>query len=240
MTELAKVITGWRIAHERDPVRVGAFYFDDGTHEPGAFTVLGRRYPEGGAEQGLAVLADLAAHPATALHVAARLVRHFVSDTPPPGLVARIATIFRDSDGDLAEVARALVAADAAWQTKPTKFVPPYDFVVAAERLIGGEPRKSLFLAAFHSLGQRLWTPSSPAGWPDEDNAWTAPDGLLARVDWSLRFAAAAAGSTDIAGLADGALGPRLSETTRQAIARAASRPQALALLLSSSEFQTR
>ena len=39
-------------------------------HEPGAQTVLGKSYPDTGVEQGRAVLADLARHPATAQHVA--------------------------------------------------------------------------------------------------------------------------------------------------------------------------
>ena len=51
---------------------------------PGAQTVLGKTYPDGGVEQGRAVLADLARHPATAKHVATKLARHFIADEPPP------------------------------------------------------------------------------------------------------------------------------------------------------------
>ena len=54
-------------------------------------TVLGKRYPDTGVEQGRAVLADLARHPATAQHIAQKLARHFVADEPPPSLVAKLA-----------------------------------------------------------------------------------------------------------------------------------------------------
>jgi uncharacterized protein (DUF1800 family) len=38
-----------------------------------------------------------------------------VADEPPPTLVDRLASRFLDTDGDLKELARALVAAPEAW-----------------------------------------------------------------------------------------------------------------------------
>ena len=61
-----------------------------------------RPTPIGGFEQGKAALLDLARHPATARHIAAKLVRHFISDHVPAPLVEALAKVFRDSDGDLA------------------------------------------------------------------------------------------------------------------------------------------
>ena len=43
-------------------------------HEPGAQTVLGRRYAQDGVDQGEAVLRDLAASPQTARHLATKLL----------------------------------------------------------------------------------------------------------------------------------------------------------------------
>ena len=65
-----------------------------------------RSMPTTSAEQGRAVLRDLARHPATAKHVATKLARHFVADEPPPALVERLARTFTDTDGDLKEVSR--------------------------------------------------------------------------------------------------------------------------------------
>ncbi len=80
------------------------------THAAGAQIVLGKRYPEDGMEQGLAVIADLARHPATARHIARKLAVHFVADEPPPPLLEKLARTFRDSDADLKEMAKALIA----------------------------------------------------------------------------------------------------------------------------------
>ena len=49
-----------------EPEHGGEFVFNKRLHEPGEQTVLGKRYPDTGVDQGRAVLADLARHPATA------------------------------------------------------------------------------------------------------------------------------------------------------------------------------
>ena len=133
VTNFAKVITGWSIIPPRqDPERGGEFTFNPRMHEPGAHTVIGRTYPEGGVEQGRAVLADLARHPATARHIAAKLARAFVADAPPPALVDRLAKRFLDTDGNLKELARALASAPEAWAAPRTKLKPPGTWFVAA------------------------------------------------------------------------------------------------------------
>src|SRR5260370_37669605 len=73
--------------------------FRSALHEPGPRRLLGRSYAAGGQEQALAILRDLAASPATALHVATKLARHFVADDPPPALVQRLAAAYQRSGG---------------------------------------------------------------------------------------------------------------------------------------------
>src|SRR5262245_43725373 len=112
VTRFANVITGWTVVPLRqDPVRGGEFEFNPRMHQPGAQTVIGKSYPDSGLEQGRAVLAALARHPATAKHVATKLARHFVADEPPPALVERLTKRFLATQGDLKEVAKALVSA---------------------------------------------------------------------------------------------------------------------------------
>jgi uncharacterized protein (DUF1800 family) len=53
-------------------------------HEPGARPCSARPYAQPDIEQGRAVLADLARHPATAEHIAFKLAHHFVADEPSP------------------------------------------------------------------------------------------------------------------------------------------------------------
>ncbi|HUI97342.1 MAG TPA: DUF1800 domain-containing protein, partial [Xanthobacteraceae bacterium] len=104
VTNLAKVLTGWTFIGPVVPGHGLEFVFSQRIHEPGPQVVLGKTYAEVGMNQGRAVLADLARHPATARHLATKLARHFVADDPPPALVGRLARRFLDTDGDLKEI----------------------------------------------------------------------------------------------------------------------------------------
>ena len=83
VTRFANVITGWTVVPSRqDAAHGGEFTFNERMHQPGAQTIIGKNYPDTGFEQGRAVLAALARHPATAKHIATKLARHFVADDP--------------------------------------------------------------------------------------------------------------------------------------------------------------
>jgi uncharacterized protein (DUF1800 family) len=238
VTSFAKVITGWSIVPPRqDPARGGAFTFNPRMHEPGDQKVIGRTYPDGGVDQGRAVLADLARHPATARHVAAKLARAFVADVPPPALVERLAKRFLDTDGNLKELARALVTAPEAWAAPRGKLKTPGTWLVAALRATGITPPDIRpVIQAQNMLGEPLWRPPAPKGFSDDSAAWM--DGIAQRVDVANQLAGRVAALVDPEAAIDTALGPLASADTRQAITRAASRPQALALLLMAPEFQ--
>jgi uncharacterized protein (DUF1800 family) len=135
-------------------------------------------------------------------------------------------------------VARTLVEADEAWAPPPTKFLPPAEFMIAIGRLLG-VPLED-YLKSQADLGQRPWEVPSPEGWPQDDLVWAAPDALLQRLSWAGVIARRTAGTRDIEALAADAYGEALSAEARQAIKRAESRQQALALFLASSDFQTR
>ena len=86
VTELARAMTGWTTAGiTRGPmVRAlgvgrtpGEFVFAPAIHQPGERQIMGRRSAAGGADQAERIMRDLAAHPATATHIATKLARHF-------------------------------------------------------------------------------------------------------------------------------------------------------------------
>src|SRR6266508_908559 len=183
VTRFANVITGWTvIAPRQDPMRAGEIAFNPNMHQPGAQTVIGRSYPDTGVEQGRAVLATLARHPATAKHLAAKLARHFVADAPPPALVERLAKRFLDSQGDLKDMAKALVTAPEAWDAPRTKLKRPGDWIVSALRATGVTPPDiGPVMQAHNLLGEPLWRPSAPKGFADDSAAWL--DGLAQRID---------------------------------------------------------
>jgi uncharacterized protein (DUF1800 family) len=244
VTTFAAVITGWSIGGGNGRFaggEPGAFAFRAAIHEPGSKTVLGRRYADAGLGQGQAVLRDLAAHPATARHLATKLARHFVADEPPPELVARLARAYGASDGHLPGVYAALAEWDGAWAREPRKFKTPQEFAYSAFRALEVAPRDpKKLLSAFEVLGQRHWAPGSPAGWPDREPDWNGAAALMKRIEWSVALADRVGNSQSALAAVDAALGPLAGQRTRAALARAASGSQALTLLLMSPEFQRR
>jgi uncharacterized protein (DUF1800 family) len=243
VTSFAKVLTGWTSTDAADPAHGGEFLFNKRLHEPGEQTVLGKFYAQSGVDQGRAVLADLAHHTATAQHVAQKLARHFVADEPPPPLVAKLAKAFMDSDGNLKAVAKALVTADEAWTPARTKLKRPSEWIASMLRLANtslntGAPWNiGRVLAVQATLGESLWRPPAPNGWPDTEAAWI--DGVPHRLDFANEFAGRLP-SSDPAMLLESGLGPIASHNTRETVARAESRTQALALLVMAPEFLRR
>jgi uncharacterized protein (DUF1800 family) len=240
IVSFAKAMTGWTILPTADnPDHGGEFVFVKRAHEPGPETVVGKPYPAAGVEQARTVLADLARAPATARHIATKLVRHFVADDPPVALVARLAARFLDTDGDLKEVAKALLAEQEAWSLDRAKIKRPGEWLVALLRATGvpGSDIRRL-TGAQALLGEPLWRPPSPKGFPDENAAWL--DGLAERLDIANTFAQRVGPRLDPAAIMETALGPLASAEARQTVARAESRPQALTLLLMTPEFQRR
>ncbi len=244
VTTFAQIITGWSIGGGTGRLAGGAagrFYFRGNLHEPGAKTFLGKTYAEDGRRQGEAVLADLARHPATARFIAAKLVRHFVADDPPPAAVERVSRAFLHSGGDLPQVYSALIGAPAAWGTDMRKFKTPEDFVFSTYRALNVTPRQpEEVLRSFELLGQRQYTPGSPAGWPDTSKSWDGSDALMHRVLWASRAASRYERGVDPVELAASSLGLYARPETLTALRRASSPSQALALLLMSPEFQRR
>ena len=240
VTRFANVITGWTLVGMReDPARGGEFEFNARTHQPGAQMVIGKSYPDTGVEQGRAVLATLARHPATAKHVATKLVRHFVADEPPPALVERLAKRFLATQGDLKEVAKTLVTSPEAWEAPRAKLKRPGEWIVGALRAVGFTPPDiGPMMQAHNLLGEPLWRPSAPKGFTDESAPWL--DGLAQRLDIANQLARRVGGQADPREVFEEALAPLASTETRQTIMRAESRPQALALLFMAPEFQRR
>jgi uncharacterized protein (DUF1800 family) len=239
VTSFANVLTGWSWIAPSEPDHGGEFAFVKRLHQPGDQIVFGKRYPDTGLDQGRAVLADLARHPATAQHIANKLARHFVADNPPPALAAKLAKTFAATDGNLKEVAKALVSADESWAPQRQKLKPPAEWIAGVIRLCGAQATVPIgrVMNAQATLGEPLWRPPEPNGYPDTEAAWI--DGVPHRIDIASEFAGRAQAADPLA-LLNNALGPLASADTRNTIARAETRTQALALLVMTPEFLRR
>jgi len=250
VTEFARALTGWTIAgFGRGPVakfaggtgRQGDFVYADALHEPGTRTILGKQWAQAGEGQAAAVLDHLATHPATARHIAPKLARHFAGDDPPPKLVARLEANFRKTGGDLPSLYRTLIASPECWTPGAVKFKSPWEWSISAMRALGTQQlQPNAVPGLMVQLGQPVWKPGSPAGWDDVAGAWAGPDAVLRRVEAAERMAQRTRDQIDPRARAAAMFPNALSPATAQAIARAESNSQGVALLLVAPEFLRR
>ena len=243
VTELAKLLTGFSFTHET------GFVFRPAYAEPGPETVLGTRY--GGEDPArlddvLALLDNLAAHPATAQHLARKLAVHFVSDTPDPELVEAMAARYRETGGQLLAVYETLLTHPAAWQG-PGNVKPPVDFIGSSLRALAAtelpldktKRMERFFVRPLRMMGQTWETPDGPNGWPEEDASWITPLALAARLQWALTIPGQLTGPLpDPRQFLSAALGDRAPESLRFAASAAEGRREGIALILSSPSFQ--
>lgn len=261
VTELARALTGLTVPARDggrllqqllgDDFPLGDTIFIARLHEPGGRQIMGKTYPEGGQSQVSAIMGDLAVHPATAHHIATKLAQHFVSDTPPPKLVARLEQNFLATGGDLPSLYRVLVESPeswpASWDLPKAKFKSPWEWMVSSLRMMGlesfpakGASRDARITNIFKQLGQPIWHPGSPAGYPDEADSWAGAAALMRRVELAAEIGRTSAGKMDARVLAPQALPGVISANTSESILRAESPAQGLSLLLVSPEFMRR
>ncbi|HVM79031.1 MAG TPA: DUF1800 domain-containing protein [Stellaceae bacterium] len=236
---LARILTGWTVTPLRFP-DAGSFRFFAQIHEPGAKTLLGRVYREGGIAEGEQALRDLAAHPATARHVATKLARHFIADTPPVDAVQRIARVFHDTGGDLRRVTLAVAHEEAAWREPLGKVRTPNELVISAYRVVGEAPKPGEAFVTLKNLDQPAFLAPSPAGWPDVASVWVSPESTLRRIEWAQTFAQRLPDPPDPVEVMADTFGDMLPEELQQAVRRAPDKRMALALLVASPQFQRR
>jgi uncharacterized protein (DUF1800 family) len=239
---VARAFTGWTI---EQPRQGGGFRFEPRLHDNREKVVLGHRLKAGGGQSdGEQVLDILAKHPSTARFISTKLVRRFVSDTPPPALVDRAAKRFTETDGDIREVVRTILTSPEffAADAYRAKVKTPFEFVVSAVRATGTEVSDAMPLAqAVRQLGMPLYMCQPPTGYADRADAWVNTGALLNRMNFALQLV-----SGRMRGIAPGTgpvgavLGNDISPSTASTIAKAADPKQVAALTLGSPEFQRR
>ncbi|MCH7342651.1 DUF1800 domain-containing protein [Pelomonas sp. CA6] len=247
VTELARMLTGWTVdyAAARRGREGSLFLFDARRHDAGPKRWLGQDVTPAGQAEGEAALDRLAEHPATARHIAFKLAQRFVADEPPPALVARLASRFLASGGDLRTVMQALVEDPAFWapEVRGAKFKTPYQHLVSSLRLLDldvADPQP--WMGVLAQAGMPLYGAQTPDGYKNTAVAWRSPEALAQRVQLAARLAqlamrrgTASAPALDAAALLQAAA-PLLGEPTRRVLADEPP-PQQIALLLASPDF---
>jgi uncharacterized protein (DUF1800 family) len=133
---VARCFTGW--TYDK---KTGEFVFRPYMHDNGTKTVLGHVIPPGGGiKDGEEVLDILASSPATMHHLSYELCQRLVSDTPPAALVDRVAGVWKNTNGNLKEVVRAIVTSPEFYSPAVyrDKIKSPYEYVVSSVRALGG------------------------------------------------------------------------------------------------------
>jgi uncharacterized protein (DUF1800 family) len=186
VTQVAKVFTGWGVDA---PVRGAAYQFNVRRHEPGPKVVLGQTITEGGEAEGLAVLHMLATSPATAKFISTKLAVRFVSDTPPPALVDRMANAFRASDGDIRAVLRAMLDSPEFWSQEVyrAKMKTPLEFVASSVRASAADVTNAQSLSgALDKLGMPVYGMQTPNGYSWMAEPWVSTGALVNRMNFAV------------------------------------------------------
>ncbi|HEY1993529.1 MAG TPA: DUF1800 domain-containing protein [Edaphobacter sp.] len=186
VTQVAKVLTGWTIDQ---PFRSGGYQFEPRRHEPGTKTVLGKTIGEGGENEGMQVLHMLASSPATAKFISTKLAVRFVSDTPPPALVDRMAKAFTASNGDIKTVLRTMFDSPEFWSPEVyrAKMKTPEEFVISAVRASGADVKNAIPLVqSLEKLGMPLYGMQTPNGYSWMAETWVNTGDLVSRMNFAL------------------------------------------------------
>jgi uncharacterized protein (DUF1800 family) len=190
VTEVARCFTGWTI---RNPQQGGGFFYNDRVHDKGEKLVLGVTIPPGGGqEDGEKVLDILARHPATARFISRELAQRFVADDPPPALTDRMAKTFTESDGDLREVMKTMLASKEFFSAGAyrAKMKTPLEVIVSAVRATGAQVDYAAPLVnQIAQLGEPLYRKIEPTGYSSANAEWVNSASLLGRMNFGLSLA---------------------------------------------------
>ena len=187
--EMARCLTGWTV---REPRRDPEFLFKPEFHAEGKKTVMGHTFNYGGEKDGEEALRMLANEPRTAKFISTEMARHFVSDTPPPALVDRMAGAYQLSSGDIRSVLKAMIYSPEFWSKEAyrAKVKTPFELVVSTARALDSDVTVSLPLAQWVGrMGEPLFLCQPPTGYSDKATTWVNTGALLNRLNFALAFA---------------------------------------------------
>lgn len=239
-------------------VRNGAFAFNPRRHDDGPKEFLGQPIRSHGLAELDEALDRLARAPATARFISHKLAVYWLSDDPPPVLVARMAQTFERSDGDMAATLHTLLTSKEFAQAAGHKFKDPMRYVISSVRLAyDGKPVLNVgpILNWLNRMGEPLYGHQTPDGYPLDAQSWNSPGQMTTRFDIAKVIGSGSAGLFKSDGpqprerpafpqLANAlyyeAISKTLSPATLHALDQAASPQEWNSLLLSSPEFMNR
>lgn len=234
VTELARLFTGMTYRREDGPG------FMENRAEPGIKTILDETYGTG-PDEIARLIATVARRPETARSVALALARHFLMPQPPADLVDRMTAAYLRADTGLVPVYRVMLDHPAAGDPTLHNMRSPLEYLAATLRALDvplDEPKLKLG-EQMRRMGQPVFRPDGPDGWPETAEIWISGPGIAARLRWAEMLARSYGQGRDPRVLAPRLLGNAHAHTIR-AVAQAEQKWEGLAILLSAPDFMRR
>jgi uncharacterized protein (DUF1800 family) len=156
---------------------------------------------DNGYQGGERALYTLSTHKGTADYISKKLCLYLVNDNPPPALVKKVSSVFRQTKGDLPKVYAAIVTSPEFMGrgSYRSKFKTPFEFTVSALRTTGSDltdGRETCTTLA--RMGQPLYNCDDPTGFYDTAEAWMDAGVLTSRWEYSWRLVRGAVGGVTV------------------------------------------
>ena len=173
---VSRIFTGWGLtgrldtdglAYQYQPTRHFTGPVDVTITQPdgstATFSTPGRT-DAAGEQDGIDFINWLVRLPNAAQFIATKLVRRFVSDTPPPSLVASTAAVYLANDTLIVPVLRHILTSEEFITSRGAKIRTPFELLVALLRASGATidptwdgPASNTITDRLNGLGQSMW-----------------------------------------------------------------------------------
>ena len=172
----AKAFTGWGVNMER-----GTFQYDASKHDNSPVTFMGTANITNGDQ----IIDALLKHPRTAVYIAEKVWREFISDAYPDARVTQQwAKAFRNSNYSIKVLMTEVLNSDTFWSKRyrGNMIKSPVDLMIGTLRTLPfpKQPYKEL-AHVLSLLGQNLFDPPTVKGWTGGKN-WIDTQTLLVRT----------------------------------------------------------
>jgi len=175
--EAARAFTGWNYVDLK-------FVVNEEQHDNGPKTFLGKT----GNFDGVQIIDIILQQPVTARYIAGKIYRYFVRQDPSPELQEKLAGILRGANYNLSPLLEAIFLSRDFYSPTSvgTQIKSPVQLAVSTFRKMGLKTAPGVpdFNVATGTLGQRLFSPPTVAGWSG-GRSWITPGLLLERGNFA-------------------------------------------------------
>ena len=194
--QAARVMAGWstHLNRRRDGNKYGTFVYRQNYAYDGELSLLNGAWTtagKSGKARGDSLLDFLAGHPTTARHIAYKICRRFVSDSPPDSLVSSAAAVYQQNDTAIVPVLQHVFGSAEFAASGGSKVRRPFEFLAAAMRATnatvpyGHSSNGAKSIRNFlNATRNKSWYWEQPDGYPDRADHWIVADSFLDR--WNM------------------------------------------------------